>query len=133
MAIDNNLKRDMGLRLRQVRKIFNEGGKLSAEQFAFIFGETTDKILNYELGRASIPLSLLVDLYYRGFNPIYILTGKESIFAKNSEGRKREKQLATRNIVSPSAGKDEVININKIDATDESKIPIISVAAGKME
>ncbi len=133
MAIDNNLKRDMGLRLRQVRKIFNEGGKLSAEQFAFIFGETTDKILNYELGRASIPLSLLVDLYYRGFNPIYILTGKESIFAKNSEGRKREKQLATRNIVSPSAGKDEVININKIDATDESKIPIISVAAGKIE
>lgn len=133
MVKQDKLKKEMGLRLRQIRKIFNEGGKLSAEQFAYIFGETTDKILNYELGRASIPLSLLVDLYYRGFNPIYILTGKEGIFAKNAEGRKRKKQLDARNVDVPNSKTDEVTNINQIDASDKTKIPIISVAAGKMD
>lgn len=133
MAIDGNFKRDMGLRLRQIRKIFNEGGKLSAEQFAFLLGETTDRILNYELGRAAIPLTLLVDLYYRGFNPIYILTGTEHIFAKNNEGRKREKQLIARKIEIPTSISIEVHSFNKIDDTENAKIPMIKVAAGKME
>ncbi len=80
------LNKDIGRRLREIRFIANEGSKLSARQFAFLLGETSDKILNYENGRASVSVSLLINLYRRGFNPIYILTGEGNIFADNEEG-----------------------------------------------
>jgi hypothetical protein len=88
-----NLNKEIGKRLRFVRSIFNEGGKLSAAQFAFLLGETLHKILNYELGRAQVPPSLLIKLYQRGINPIYILTGEGSVFAPNHAGRKLEEKL----------------------------------------
>ena len=50
-------------------------------------GETKDNIANYENGRAYIPNRLLIALYERGFNPIYILSGEGSIFASNGRGR----------------------------------------------
>jgi len=83
----------IGERLRFIRSIFNEGGKLSANQFAHILNETVHKILNYENGRASVPPELLITLYHRGINPIFILTGEGSIFAPNEEGEKFAQRL----------------------------------------
>ncbi len=89
-----NLNKEIGERLRFVRSIFNEGGKLSANQFAHLVGETVHRILNYENGRASVPISLLITLYRRGINPIFILTGEGSIFAPNQEGKELSIRLA---------------------------------------
>ena len=81
-----NLNKEIGKRLREIRNIANEGTKLSARQFAHLLDETTDKILNYENGRAAVSVQVLINLYYRGFNPVYILTGEGSIFADNAVG-----------------------------------------------
>lgn len=89
-----NLNKEIGERIRFVRSIFNEGGKLSATQFAHLLGETMHKILNYELGRAQVSPSFLVTLYNRGINPIFILTGEGSIFAPNSAGKELRQKLA---------------------------------------
>jgi transcriptional regulator with XRE-family HTH domain len=83
----DNLIRESGNRLREVRHIFNEGDKLSAKQFAYLLDETQDRILNYENGRAAISLQLLANLYHRGVNPVYILTGEGEIFAENEAGK----------------------------------------------
>lgn len=83
----NDYNNEVGRRLRLIRNVFNEGGKLTADQFAFLLGETRDKITNYELGRASIPIRLLFELYNRGINPIYLITGEGSCFAANKAGR----------------------------------------------
>lgn len=81
-----SLNIEIGERLRRIRHLANEGGKLSAKQFAYLLDETADKILNYESGRAAISISLLIKLYRRGFNPIYLLTGEGSCFADNEQG-----------------------------------------------
>jgi hypothetical protein len=87
---------DIGLRLKEVRNIMNEGSKLSAEQFAYLLEETGDRIRNYELGRAGVPVRLLYNLYYRGINPIYIITGEESIYANNAPGKKLKSRIEER-------------------------------------
>ena len=126
-----NLNKEIGARLRLIRSIFNEGGKLSAEQFGYLLHQNTDKILNYELGRASIPLELLIELYYRGYNPVFILTGKESIFANNSEGKKRKKELEKRGIDIEKLIAQNVVSIEKLNE-ESQKLPILNVAAGKI-
>jgi len=82
----NDFNITVGKRLRIVRNIFNEGGKLTADQFAFLMGETRDRITNYELGRAALPVRLLYELYNRGINPVYIITGEGSVFTETKEG-----------------------------------------------
>jgi transcriptional regulator with XRE-family HTH domain len=76
----------IGKRLRLIREIINEGGKLSSEQFAYLVNESKDKIINYELGRSAIPVKLIYELYKRGINPTFIITGNEDIFASNENG-----------------------------------------------
>jgi len=93
----DNLIRDAGNRLREVRHIFNEGDKLSAKQFAYLLDETQDRILNYENGRAAISLQLLVNLYHRGVNPVYILTGEGDIFAENDAGKAMKAKIKMAN------------------------------------
>lgn len=83
-----NFANESGQRLRNLREILNEGGKLSAEQFAFITNESQDKIINYELGRSAIPIKLLYEIYKRGFNPNYIISGIGSIFLDDDKGIK---------------------------------------------
>lgn len=73
--------------MKEIRHVFNEGGKLSAMQFAHLLGETRDRIANYESGRTGIPAKLLYELYKRGINPVYIVAGKGSMFAENESGR----------------------------------------------
>lgn len=90
--------KDIGSRLKEIRCMMNEGAKLSAEQFAYLLEETGDRIRNYELGRAGVPARLLYNLYYRGFNPIYILTGEGSVYAPNSKGEEIRKSIEAKSI-----------------------------------
>ena len=120
---------EIGSRLREIRHLFNEGDKLSAKQFAYLLGETTDKILNYENGRASVSINLLINLYNRGINPAYILTGEGSYFAANAVGRELIKKIN-----SKVNDRVEVLNIGGNDgltiAQMLEKAEKYSVAAG---
>ena len=122
----DNINSEIGKRLRLVRNIFNEGGKLSAQQFAFLLNETRDKIISYELGRSSIPIRMLVELYNRGINIIWLLTGEGDIFAKNEAGRRFKN-----NIKFEINAKSEIEKLMKIDDADRD-FPILKVAAGKI-
>lgn len=81
-----NLQIEIGDRIKQARQIINEGHKLSLVQLAEMLGETRDRLFNYENGRSAVPNHILVNLYQRGINPIYILTGEQEIFATNASG-----------------------------------------------
>ena len=122
-----NLNREIGKRLRQIRSVTNEGSKLSARQFAHLMNETADKILNYEVGRAAVSVQLLINLYYRGFNPVYILTGEGSMFADNEKGREFRSKLNKGEIRS-----DDRKNETESDSVDEliKKAQEYNVAAG---
>ena len=115
--MENDFNIQIGKRLREIREIFNFGVKLSAEQFAYIVDETGDKIRNYELGRANIPIRLVYKLYKHGIEPKYLLCGEGEIFAENEEGKR------LRSIIEE--------NIKKKKANLENKI--IKVSAGKIE
>jgi len=120
---------EIGSRLREIRHLFNEGDKLSAKQFAYLLGETTDKILNYENGRASVSINLLINLYNRGINPTYVLTGDGSYFAANSIGQELIKKVEGK-----VKDKVEILNIKETDGlTIEQMLEMAekySVAAG---
>lgn len=88
--------KEMGARLKEIRSIMNEGTKLSAEQFAYLLEETGDRIRNYELGRAGVPARLLYNLYHRGFNPIYVVTGEGSMYAPTEKGDEVRDSIETR-------------------------------------
>ncbi|MGB9852837.1 MAG: helix-turn-helix domain-containing protein [Candidatus Kapaibacteriota bacterium] len=118
-----NLNKEIGERIRFIRSIFNEGGKLSASQFAHLLGETMHKILNYELGRAQVPPSFLATLYYRGINPIFILTGEGSIFAPNRAGEVLQERLSPAlkkiGFQESRAGGISTDEMKLVDATDD--------------
>jgi len=125
------MQKEVVQRLREVRDIFYEGNKLSARLFANTLGETKDNIVNYENGKANIPNRLLIALYYKGFNPIYILTGEGSIFADNERGRELFKIIEKKNKLKgnvTSVLKPEFSQVN-IDELYE-KFAEISAAAG---
>lgn len=88
----------IGKRMKFIRYIINEGGKLSVEQLAFLLGETGDRLRNYELGRAALPNRLLQVLYERGFNITYIITGEGELFASNEAGIRLKKILQQKRV-----------------------------------
>ncbi|TAL67611.1 MAG: hypothetical protein EPN82_14260 [Bacteroidetes bacterium] len=129
----DGLQKQIGMRLKEVRNIFFEGGKLSARQFALAVNETKDNIANYENGRANVPNRLMVTLYRRGINPIYLLTGEDSIYAPNEAGRILEKRI--------NSGKKEQGNVAEVYSIDAKKLSfdemvrqfdILTAAAGDM-
>jgi len=109
-----DLQKNIGIRLKEVRNMFFEGGKLSARQFALAVNETKDNIANYENGRANTPNRLLVTLYNKGINPTFILTGEGSIYASNEAGNLLEKRT--------NAGRDEQGNVAEIFSIDANKL-----------
>jgi len=124
----NDYKKEVGLRLRQIREIMNEGSKLSSIQFGYLLDENGDKIRNYEIGRASIPIRLLYNLYKRGINPNYIITGLESIFADNEEGKRLAKLTYQRNT------KLEIeIKLKNVESKYTNDDNDLKVAAGRIK
>ncbi len=128
------LQKKIGQRLREIRLLFLEGDKVSARQFANALGEKKDSITNYEMGKAGIPNRLLLKLYERGFNPVYILTGEGSVFADNENG-----QVVKEKIHSKNNKKSNIQNIREIDLTKlslnelERKVIQYQVAAGDIQ
>ncbi len=70
----DDLKKNIGRRLKEVRLFAFDG--MTVSRFAEILHEKAANISNYEQGKANIPNRVLVELYYKGINPIYILTGE---------------------------------------------------------
>ena len=124
-----NLHKEIGKRLKEVRNIYFRGEKLSARLFAKATGETRDNITNYENGRAGVPARLLVNLYQNGYNPIYILTGDGMMYAENEEGKKLLSESQLKNNVKPN-----VVNIYKSRSkAKKEKFDVIRAAAGKLK
>ncbi len=96
----NNLQFEIGKRLQEVRNIYNNGYKAGIEQFAAELGENKFNISNYENGKANVPPRILVALYEKGFNPVYVLTGSGDIYADNENGRLRRNNTASDDIPS---------------------------------
>jgi transcriptional regulator with XRE-family HTH domain len=124
---------EVGERLKKIRSIFNEGGKLSADQFAFLLGETRDKIANYELGRAGLPVRVLYELYKRGINPVYIISGDGSIFANNVEGNNFKNRVTERIKSNWKFSMQSLQILNASLKLNEEEIPSIKLAAGTIE
>jgi transcriptional regulator with XRE-family HTH domain len=82
-----DFNKEIGSRLKEVRKIYNGGFKATIEQFAAILGETKYNLSNYENGKANLPVRVLKVLYEIGINPLYIINGVGSKFADNEAGR----------------------------------------------
>ncbi len=127
----NDLKKEIGKRLREIRLVFLDGAKVSASQFAEALGETKDNIANYENGRANAPNRLLLSLYKRGFNPAYILSGEGSMFADNEKGRELKKIVESKKKGKKEKEKD--IDYSKISVLElEKKIEQYQIAAGDL-
>jgi hypothetical protein len=133
-----NYNQILGRRLKDIRMIINEGGKLSGDQFGYILGETRDNIANYETGRAGVPIRLLHELYKRGINPVYIISGEGSIFAENDAGRKFKAKLEYKLATGILNNRDErKISLALIGGDEFSdglkKLPVLLVAAGTIK
>lgn len=125
----DEINSEIGKRLKQTRLIFNEGSKLSSEQFAYLLGETGDKIRNFELGRSAVPVRLLYNLYLRGINPIFIISGEGSMFADNPAGREFRQKIESK---KKASGDVEIIYqavVSPASAAD-SGAPVYKAAAG---
>ena len=88
----------IGKRVKLIRNIINEGGKLSVEQFAYILDETGDKLRNYELCRAAVPNRVLQTLYSRGISITFIVTGEGDVFNTTPAGVKLKKVVANKKV-----------------------------------
>lgn len=80
------INKAIGKRLQDVRRIYNNGYRCSAEQLAAEIGESVANIRNYECGKAGIPNRVLLALYHKGINPIYLLSGEGEVHAPNAAG-----------------------------------------------
>lgn len=117
--------REVGKRLKEIRLSFNEGVKLSANQFAHLLGTTRDKIANYESGRTALPASILYAMYNRGINPVYIISGEASIYANNEPGRTLKEKIDRKN-----DSRKKIFNLS--DENYKRNREIYKVAAGKI-
>ena len=120
--IEVGTNKEMGLRLKEIRSIMNEGAKLSGEQFAYLLEETGDRIRNYELGRAGIPARLFYNLYLRGFNPNYIITGEGDLYAPTKKGEE------VRDSIESRISRNNIVKLVR-DNTDQ----ITKAVAGKKD
>lgn len=127
MILEKEYLKNIGKRLRIVRSIFNEGNKLSTEQFAYLLGESRDNIANYEHARAAVPVRVLIELYNRGINPTWIITGEGSLFADNAAGQAFRKKLEQRNI-----NISEITKVEQVQYDEHRTIGVLKVAAGRI-
>ncbi|MGE5478995.1 MAG: hypothetical protein ACM3U1_01050 [Chloroflexota bacterium] len=121
--MEDNFNKLVGLRLREARMIFNEGARLSAEQFAYLLSETRDRITNYELGRSALPVRIVYELYRRGISPVYLVSGEGEIFAKNAAGKALKTKISARTA--------KVVSFAEADAEPGNEFPAIKVSAGR--
>lgn len=137
-----DLRKNISKRLKEVReKVFMNGVKLSTAQFAQLLNLSESKLRNYELGRSNIPVELIVKLYHKGINPIYLLTGEASVFADNSAGEQLSRRV---NQPINSANSSQYLvhenqenyksekNFDPSGLSDEEKLSLITAVAGDL-
>ena len=91
-------------------------------------------IANYENGRANIPNRLLLRLYQRGFNPIYILSGEGSIFAENENGDALKEKIDTKKNRKATVLDVREFDYSKLSVRElERKVLQYQVAAGDIK
>ncbi|MCX7737660.1 MAG: hypothetical protein N2319_13245 [Candidatus Kapabacteria bacterium] len=120
-----NLNKEIGARLKEVRKIYNGGYKATIEQFAALLGESKYNLTNYENGKASLPVRVLKVLYDIGINPLYIINGYGSKFADNEAGNKLKEKIEFQNEQEKDYSK-----MTSEELLEQAKI--LSVAAGNI-
>jgi len=109
------LNKDIGIRLKSVRLICNEGTYFTVKQFAHLLNITTERLLNYESGRSELPINVLIELYNRGINPIFLLTGEGEVFTKNDIGKSLKDKILNKNIDYKLAIENTLSNFYKKD------------------
>ncbi len=127
-----DLNNEIGKRIRNIRLVFNEGGKLTANQFGFLLKESGDKIRNYELGRTPISPRVLYSLYKRGINPIYIISGEGSMFADTKAGREFAGRLSEHTGGKAGAKVLELADGSADGGGSKFTPPVYKVAAGRI-
>ncbi len=83
---------EIGKRLQEVRNKYISSRKLSTLEFADLINESKFNISNYESGKANIPNRVLVELYKKGINPTWILTGEQSIYVNTINSAEAEEK-----------------------------------------
>jgi len=126
----DKFNKNIGLRLKKIRKLFNEGSGLSSTQFAHLLQITGDKIRNYEIGRAALPVSVLYTLYKKGINPTYVISGEGTVFAANSAGKSLRTMLYGRGIYPDANRRIEISVLDAENANFEAEM--MNVAAGRI-
>ena len=119
-----NEKLEIGVRLREIRSIFNGGRRAFIKQFAAELNEPETNIANYENGKASLPNRVLVALYNMGYNPTYILTGEGSRYADNAAGKKLQSGLSASSSVNPTDNEESGGNVIVISNVDLKRFPL---------
>ena len=125
--------RNCGKRLRGIREVFNEGRKLSAGQFAHLLNETRDRISNYESGRSQIPIRMVYELYIRGINPVFLISGEGPIFADTEEGNKLMRTIEAKAKIDKEAHDNYERLKSEINASAYDGADIIKAAAGNIK
>lgn len=117
--MEEKLAKGIGNRLRFIRNIYHEGTRLSSNQFAHLFNESLHRILSYEQGRSNVPVYFIYQLYYRGINPIFLITGEDSLFAPNKAGKELYEKIKGK--VSLSVLEEFNIPESALEPPNESK------------
>jgi transcriptional regulator with XRE-family HTH domain len=121
--------KQIGNRIKAVRSIYNEGIRLTVEQFSHLLDISNEQLLNYENGRSALPINILIELYNRGINPIFILTGEADVLAGNKAGNELRKKLHLKNIDYNAIINDALMSV---PADSTLSLQTIKVSAGKI-
>ena len=124
------LNKQIGNRIKAVRSIYNEGVRLTVEQFAHLLDITNDQLLNYESGRSTLPMNILYELYKRGVNPYFIVTGEKDALADNKIGNELRQKMKAKNIDYNAIINDALL-ITPVDST--LSLQVMKVSAGKIQ
>ena len=130
-----DINKAIGKRIQTVRKNYlGDGYELTTAQMAKILYCSKDKVLNFENGRTKVTPEILILLYNRGINPIFILTGEGSAFADNAAGeiiKQRQKQ-----VIYKRSSKVMYLNepraFHPDELSEEDKLNLISAVAGNI-
>ena len=94
----DTLNKQIGNRIKAVRSIYNEGIRLTVEQFSHLLNISSEQLFNYENGRSSLPINIIYELYNRGINPYFIITGEKDALADNKVGNELRQKIKLKNI-----------------------------------
>ena len=125
-----SLNIQIGNRIKAIRNVYNEGIRLTVEQFSHLLDISNEQLLNYENGRSALPINILLELYSRGVNPMFVLTGEGDALGNNDAGDDLREKFKVKNI-----DYNRIINnaLASIPADSTLSFQAIKVSAGKVQ